>query len=319
MTILWPPFVELDRALLTWPWLETFGTVAAASAWPLAIFGIVLLLRRQAVALLAALVKRVDDLEEMKGPAGISARFFGKGIGKTQDDLASMPPREPLPESRGVNHGAAAHGTEDPAPTEGGGIEPRTAEGDGVESKTAEGRATPELSETKAETERTRRQESDSARRHWGDIYRRDLEELRFHRRREPKSKFDLLGDAMSEYYRSQREEDRPVIERLAEISPRSAVVEAFIPVEAAATRFVRELDNNPRGNAVIAFRRLSIVPDALKNAVQSLSQMRNQAAHEADLQFTQQAVLDYAATAEQAALEIDELRRTLPPRPNDN
>jgi hypothetical protein len=48
MVIPWHPLAELVKALLIWPWPETFATVAAASAWPLAVLAIVLVLRKQA-------------------------------------------------------------------------------------------------------------------------------------------------------------------------------------------------------------------------------------------------------------------------------
>lgn len=321
MIIPWHPLAELVKALLIWPWLETFGTVAAASAWPLAILGIVLVLRRQAVALLAALVKRVDDIEEMSGPAGISAKFaFGRELGQAQNDLASVPARQTLPEPGGSIRPESAGETE-PERAEGTPGEAGTADGPGTpdEAGTADG-GTPEFSGPSTPQERERLAALD---RRWEAIHRQssadDWNNLTASARSGAMSAHSMLEDIDKRYGRLQIMHEMSFIERLAEISPRHAVVEGFLPVEKAAARFVAEFDGKYRGNPVIALRRMSSVPVALKSALQSLSQLRNQAAHEPDLMVTVQDALEYVGTAQQAALEIDELLQEFKPRPNDD
>jgi hypothetical protein len=240
MSFPWHSINEVAKALLAWPWLETIGTMVTALAWPLSVLVIVLVLRLQAAALITAFIGRVKDLEEMSGPAGLSAKF-GPTLGKAQENLASVPASDQASDES-KDQPAEPFDTRSPKPP---------------------------ASDTDAQPPRPR-------------------------------------------FHATFSDEDQSFLEKVARVSPKLAVVQAFMPVEEAASRLVEAVGGDSRANSVYALRKLNYLPVALRRAVSDLGRLRNQAAHTNDLEISMQEALEFAETALEAAQEIDDIRESL-------
>ena len=100
----------------------------------------------------------------------------------------------------------------------------------------------------------------------------------------------------------------------VAEISPRAAILEAWLQVEAAAARFIRQqgdhsISVNPGPMRLIeGLRRSEILTPPQEAAFEHLRRLRNQAVHAPDAEFTQAAVANYIRSAHAMAVYLKDM-----------
>lgn len=98
-------------------------------------------------------------------------------------------------------------------------------------------------------------------------------------------------------------------IEALAEISPRAAILEAYLRVETAAAKVVAEYAPQVRRGPIHSMLlRVDAVPHYLVTAAAGLSRLRNEAAHAEDFSIPVETVREYAATALDVSRGLDEM-----------
>lgn len=90
----------------------------------------------------------------------------------------------------------------------------------------------------------------------------------------------------------------------MAFISPRHAVLEAYIPLEKAALDLIESEDGNRKDlqmllrNPIAALRRISRVPKNIAASAAELRHLRNQAAHQEVFDVEPEVVLEYVDAA---------------------
>ncbi len=98
---------------------------------------------------------------------------------------------------------------------------------------------------------------------------------------------------------------ENSVLARLADISPRSAVLEAWRQVELAALDAANKLSGNTFKNKTSTFQAIKFLEQQEKldrsiiNALRDLRGLRNQAAHAPELALTKETVLEYVLVAD--------------------
>jgi hypothetical protein len=99
-------------------------------------------------------------------------------------------------------------------------------------------------------------------------------------------------------------------IEALAEVSPRAAILEAYLRVETAAAKVVAEYAPHQMRQDSIQYmlKRVGAVPQYLVTAAAGLSRLRNEAAHAEDFSIPTETVREYAVTALDVAYGLDEI-----------
>lgn len=98
-------------------------------------------------------------------------------------------------------------------------------------------------------------------------------------------------------------------IEALAEISPRAAILEAYLRVETAAAKVVADYAPQVRrGPMHSMLQRVDAVPRYLVTAAAGLSRLRNEAAHAEDFSIPVESVREYAAAALDVSHGLNEM-----------
>ncbi|GAA4046868.1 hypothetical protein GCM10023063_37630 [Arthrobacter methylotrophus] len=98
-------------------------------------------------------------------------------------------------------------------------------------------------------------------------------------------------------------------IDALAEISPRAAILEAYLRVETAAAKVVAQYAPHVRrGSIPRMLERVEAVPLYLVAAAGGLSRLRTEAAHAEEFSIPVETVREYAATALDVSCGLDEM-----------
>ncbi|MGK3958407.1 hypothetical protein ACLKOZ_19705 [Arthrobacter sp. R4] len=98
-------------------------------------------------------------------------------------------------------------------------------------------------------------------------------------------------------------------IDALAKISPRAAVLEAYLRVETAAAKVVAEYAPQVRRGPIHSMLHgVDAVPHYLVTAAAGLSRLRNEAAHAEDFSIPVESVREYASTALDVSRGLDEM-----------
>lgn len=98
-------------------------------------------------------------------------------------------------------------------------------------------------------------------------------------------------------------------IDALAEISPRAAILEAYLRVETAAAKVVAKYAPHVRRSSIPhMLKRVEAVPSYLVDAAEGLGRLRAEAAHAEEFSIPVQAVREYAATALDVSRGLDEV-----------
>ncbi len=101
---------------------------------------------------------------------------------------------------------------------------------------------------------------------------------------------------------------EQPVLEKLAELSPRSAVLEAWRDVESAALDAARSLGAESFRSSTLSYQALRTLEQSEKldrgivSLLRDLRGLRNQAAHAPDFALSPASALEYAAAAQRVA-----------------
>jgi hypothetical protein len=109
---------------------------------------------------------------------------------------------------------------------------------------------------------------------------------------------------------------DQPVAERLADVSPRAAVMEAWREVEASATDTVRALSGGEVHMKWLTLKKLRQLEESKlldTKTVALLSDfrgLRNQAAHAPDFALSKESAMEYVRTASMLASHLRNLSR---------
>ena len=109
----------------------------------------------------------------------------------------------------------------------------------------------------------------------------------------------------------------RAFLLRLADASPRSAVLEAWRQVEIAASEAVRRqhLDNGISRPPVVVGKTLleaGLIDDAEFQVFSILRSLRNRAAHETSFELAQDEAIEYAIMAQRLAHALESRPRTI-------
>lgn len=98
-------------------------------------------------------------------------------------------------------------------------------------------------------------------------------------------------------------------IDALAEISPRAAVLEAYLRVETAAAKVVAQYAPQVRRSTIARMlKSVEAVPQYLVDAAEGLGRLRAEAAHAEEFVLPVQTVREYAATALDVSRGLDEI-----------
>jgi hypothetical protein len=109
-------------------------------------------------------------------------------------------------------------------------------------------------------------------------------------------------------------EPERAALLKLAEISPRAAVLEAWRAVEAAALKAARRLEPDEPGRTMSSYEairyleRSGKLDRAIAGPLQELRMLRNEAAHAPEFALRRESALEYASLAERLALHLSRL-----------
>jgi len=131
--------------------------------------------------------------------------------------------------------------------------------------------------------------------------------EIEFGRRVE-EVKEELAHELPPETVLAPTGEQAGALARLAEVSPRSAVLEAWRDVEVAALEAAQKLGGEAFRNRTLTFQAIRLLErsEALDRNVigllRDLRGLRNQAAHAPDFALTKESALEYAASASTVA-----------------
>jgi len=103
-------------------------------------------------------------------------------------------------------------------------------------------------------------------------------------------------------------------LDAIAELSPRAAILEAWLMVEAAAANLIRKnglsnLGSTPGPQRIKeGLRRAEVLTPPQENAFEHLRRLRNEAVHVPDAQFTAAAVSSYVESALAMAAYLEDM-----------
>ncbi|MFB2586245.1 hypothetical protein [Herbiconiux liukaitaii] len=99
---------------------------------------------------------------------------------------------------------------------------------------------------------------------------------------------------------KSENEERAQRVATLAEVAPREAVIESYIDVERAVSRWLMAKGFQYKGSPTAALRRNNEIPVTVRRSLSVISDLRNRAAHSADFSITSSAAIEYANASDE-------------------